>query len=187
MRPSTMSVMLAAKIAAEWSEVYVSPFGNSMYSMPGKTWVNTPDGCLRVSDHWNFRNKRHHAPNRFGVHCPTDRPVSEDCWVLARFDATLDQFVVLAEYPRTNPRPPKLVTLGVAVSVDPYAERPIHTAPRGHTTPINLWLHDEIGWHSGYFDVGTREWRGNHGEVLSLEGVVTWSWEKPVAREAEAA
>lgn len=67
-----------------WQEIYTSPYGLSYYNMPGKSWTNTPEGSLRVADHWNFES---YNPNTFmnGVHCRTNIPVPADSWVIARY------------------------------------------------------------------------------------------------------
>jgi hypothetical protein len=114
---------LADKIAAEWKVVFPSPFGSSLYDTPDKTWGHTPEGSLRVSDHWNFRNKkyRNQLPKGQIVHCPTDRPPIEDGWTLARFENGV--YVILEEWPRRLARsrrevvlhqPPKVAATGLA-------------------------------------------------------------------------
>ncbi len=104
-----MPVELSDLIATEWTEVYQSPFGNSLYSLPGKTWDNTPLGCLRVADHWNFTNKKRPVPAGQTTHCPSDRPVG-DGWALGRWDG--EKFVILKEYPRVNKRKVRVIKLG---------------------------------------------------------------------------
>lgn len=65
-----------------WDIVKKSPYGPSFYSSKEKRWDFTPEGCLRVSNHWNFRSKRH--PQQ--VHCVTDKAVPNNShWTLAEF------------------------------------------------------------------------------------------------------
>jgi hypothetical protein len=70
-----------------WPEAYKSPYGPSYYSMPGKTWEHTPEGILRVADHWNFAN------HQFGIQCPTDRKVGKKSWAMGRWEG--DRFTIV--------------------------------------------------------------------------------------------
>jgi len=56
-----------------WPVASKSPYSNSYYNVLSgqKTWTNTPEGSLRIADHWNFTSRNHG-----GLHCPTDRPVA---------------------------------------------------------------------------------------------------------------
>ena len=50
-----------------WEYVSKSPYSHSFYNMAGKSWSNTPEGILRISDHWNFHS-------RGEIHCQTTTP-----------------------------------------------------------------------------------------------------------------
>ena len=65
--------------------------------MPGKLWDYTPENCLRISDHWNFKRKGQAGP----VHCPTDRPAKEG-WALGKWDG--EKFVILKEFGLRRPK-----------------------------------------------------------------------------------
>ncbi len=39
---------------AGWGYVSQSPYSYSFYNMPSKSWDSTPEGIVRISDHWNF-------------------------------------------------------------------------------------------------------------------------------------
>lgn len=84
-------------IVAEWPEIYKSPYSLSLYNTGDKDWNHTPEGSLRVSDHWNFRDSEGR------LHCRTRglRP-KKGLWALARF--TDGAYVVISIYNRANPR-----------------------------------------------------------------------------------
>jgi len=54
-RPIRMPEKMAQTIAA-WDVVKVSPFSESYYDTLNKDWNVTPEGSLRVSDHWAFES-----------------------------------------------------------------------------------------------------------------------------------
>ena len=63
---------------ASWKTISKSPYSDSFYNIEGKTWGNTPQGIIRISDHWNFYSQGER-------HCVTDRPVRENThWVKAQ-------------------------------------------------------------------------------------------------------
>ena len=63
---------------SKWGHISKSPYSESYYSMPGKTWGGTPEGIRRVADHWNFESKGR-------VHCRTDKPVPDGYWALGEY------------------------------------------------------------------------------------------------------
>gem|GEM_PF-3605181 len=73
-----------------WPGLSKSPFSRSFYSCREKRWDFTPEGCERVSDHWNFRSRRHRCPPGGGsVHCRTDRPVPNGThWTHAVYESS---------------------------------------------------------------------------------------------------
>jgi hypothetical protein len=77
-----------------WEVGSKSPYGHSYYSVaPGeKDWNHTPLGCLRISDHWNFRSQGK-------IHCPTDCKVSNNSkWSLGRWDG--NKYIILKSLDR---------------------------------------------------------------------------------------
>lgn len=52
------------------SSPYNRTESGSYYNTADKSWDYTPDGSIRVSDHWNF-------PSRGNIHCKTDVPDSK--------------------------------------------------------------------------------------------------------------
>ncbi|MEM4360349.1 MAG: hypothetical protein QXT45_07465 [Candidatus Bilamarchaeaceae archaeon] len=63
-----------------WDYVSRSPYSYSFYNMPGKTWDHTPEGIIRISDHWNFIS-------RGQMHAVTDVQVpNETHWTKARYE-----------------------------------------------------------------------------------------------------
>ncbi len=69
------------KIIRAWPERKKSPFSRSFYSSRAKRWDFTPDGCARISDHWNFHSRRQ-------LHCVTDQPVPNGThWTHAIYNA----------------------------------------------------------------------------------------------------
>lgn len=52
----------------DWEVIFKSPYSNSFYSSTDVSWDRKPDGCFRVSDHWNF-----YANDK--MHCQTDSKV----------------------------------------------------------------------------------------------------------------
>jgi hypothetical protein len=49
-----------------------SPYSESYYTNPNKTWNGDIDGGIRVSDHWNFGNSYNSYLNQITPHCMTD-------------------------------------------------------------------------------------------------------------------
>ena len=79
---------------ANWDYRSKSPYSFSFYNMPGKSWTHTPEGILRVSDHWNFES-------RGEKHAVTDRPVENGThWTLAEYRDGV--YHVLKTIPRTG-------------------------------------------------------------------------------------
>lgn len=70
-----------------WERVYKSPHSRSFYNMQGKTWDHTPEGCLRISNHWNFKSRRRRKLGQATLHCQTDvRVRNNNHWTLARYE-----------------------------------------------------------------------------------------------------
>ena len=71
-----------------WEYVVRSPYSTSFYSTQEKRWSVTPEGCYRVSNHWNYQTSRQKAGDK--VSCPTDVAVSNgSTWTLAQFEQGL--------------------------------------------------------------------------------------------------
>lgn len=63
----------------KWDYTSKSPYSFSYYNMPGKSWEHTPEGIIRVADHWNFYS-------RGEQHCITDVPVEDNThWTIAQY------------------------------------------------------------------------------------------------------
>jgi len=75
---TTMPKALRNKLDT-WGLVSQSPYSFSYYDKPGKSWSHTPEGVLRISDHWNFSSGG-------TMHMRTDVPVEPDMWTLARYE-----------------------------------------------------------------------------------------------------
>jgi len=74
--------------------VSASPYNRyasgSFYSKEGKTWNNTPDNIIRVSDHWNFYSQG-------SYHCITDVPNNKlTGWVVAKYNASNEIYEVIS-------------------------------------------------------------------------------------------
>lgn len=81
----------AVRVLLSWHNVYPSPYnteaGGSFYDKPGVTWETKPEGVLRLSDHWNWRDQQGR------MHGATSQTVAEGRWALAHYqgkDATWD-------------------------------------------------------------------------------------------------
>jgi hypothetical protein len=80
-----------------WDFASRSPFSDSFYSKPGKSWTHTPADSLRISDHWNFESQGE-------MHSVTDKPVENNShWTLARYDNGTWQ--VLESLPKVEREP----------------------------------------------------------------------------------
>lgn len=80
-----------------WEDVQKSPYSRSFYSSKDKTWDHTPDGCERISDHWNFRGKGNRGSQV--RHCRTDRPITNGThWTHAIYSAKDDLWHVVSSY-----------------------------------------------------------------------------------------
>lgn len=66
-------------IINSWDYISRSPYSASYYNMAGKTWDNTPEGIIRISDHWNFYSQGK-------KHIITDVPVENNThWTMAQY------------------------------------------------------------------------------------------------------
>lgn len=84
-------------LVAEWDGVWMSPYSLSLYNTGDKGWDYTPEGSLRVSDHWNFKDSEGR------LHCPTrGQPHRRGHWALARYED--GAYVILKQYRMANPR-----------------------------------------------------------------------------------
>ena len=65
----------------EWDGVWMSPYSLSLYDTGEKGWDHTPEGSLRISDHWNFKDSEGR------MHCRTqgEKP-RRGHWCLAVFE-----------------------------------------------------------------------------------------------------
>lgn len=83
--------------ALSWDFVSMSPHSRSFYSKPGKSWTETPDGILRLADHWDFRTE----DGEF--HAGTNIRVENGVWALGRRENRV--YVILRTY---DDRPPAI-------------------------------------------------------------------------------
>ena len=68
-----------------WDEIVRSPYSYSFYSSKKKRWNHTPKNCYRISNHWNFTNKK--TKRKSIIHCRTNVPVKNfTYWTLAVFE-----------------------------------------------------------------------------------------------------
>jgi hypothetical protein len=101
----------------KWTHASKSPFSDSWYSKPGKTWDHTPEGCLRLSDHWNFIA-------RGEIHCVTETPIllpvgkdGKRPWAIGRREG--DRYRILAELPATGDKTARTKADAVAKTAIP--------------------------------------------------------------------
>lgn len=98
------------EIIKGWDYVSKSPYSESYYNCKGKDWENTPDGCVRISDHWNFttiKRERDFAGElmeNYVSHANTDKPTNDNLyWTVGKYDKKSETYKVLEEYPFTEP------------------------------------------------------------------------------------
>ena len=65
----------------------------SYYNCAGKSWDFTPDGAVRVSDHWNFYSRNE-------LHCETNVPVEKGKWAIADYDEKIKQYILRGVFPK---------------------------------------------------------------------------------------
>lgn len=81
------------KLIISWPFISKSPYSNSFYNTPGKSWDFTPPGSLRVADHWNFYSRETY-------HCLTDKPVENNTeWALGQWDEKQYHYKILKTWP----------------------------------------------------------------------------------------
>lgn len=80
--------------------VSASPYNRygsgSYYSKEGKTWGTTPEGIIRISDHWNFLSQGK-------LHCRLEQPSTSETatgWVVAVYSSETDTYTPIATYPK---------------------------------------------------------------------------------------
>jgi hypothetical protein len=80
---------------SKWVEIRKSPWSDSFYNA-AVGWGHKPDGSYRISDHWNFKT-------RGKIHCQTTKPIDDNVWALAQFDASVGMYRILKtfEQPQT--------------------------------------------------------------------------------------
>ncbi len=89
------------EVIRSWPDVQKSPYSRSFYSDRGKSWQHTPDGCERISDHWNFRGKRRRGPQQ--THCRTDRPITNGSrWTHAVYSQSTQTWTVKSSYSKVT-------------------------------------------------------------------------------------
>jgi hypothetical protein len=106
----------------KWQTIQQSPYSFSYYSEKGKGWGTTPDGTIRVSDHWNFKTDDHRRVawqkpceddveegfNGFnekyenvyeyvegGLHEKTNVPVEKGWWTVAKYSEKAGEYEVI--------------------------------------------------------------------------------------------
>ena len=84
-------------IVAEWDGIWKSPYSLSLYDTGDKDWDHTPEGSLRVSDHWNFRDSEGR------LHCEVrGQQPRRGFWAVARFED--GAYVILEQHRMVNSR-----------------------------------------------------------------------------------
>jgi len=72
------------ELAQSWDDLTISPYSHSFYSSSRKRWNFTPEGCLRLSTHWNFKTKKQRQTKE--VSCRTNVQVTNGSyWTLAQY------------------------------------------------------------------------------------------------------
>ena len=83
------------ELMKSWEHAHKSPYSNSYYDVEEgkKDWNRTPEGCCRISDHWNFKSNGEN-------HCCTDVNVKTGNWTLAIWDK--DHYKIIKTLPPRN-------------------------------------------------------------------------------------
>jgi DNA polymerase III sliding clamp (beta) subunit (PCNA family) len=97
-------------IISNWEFVSKSPYSESYYNCEGKDWNNTPDGCIRISDHWNFTTIHNYKDilgdlqRDYQSHAKTNKETNDNLyWTMAKYDAESKTYIVLEEFPFSEP------------------------------------------------------------------------------------
>lgn len=92
--PKTIDDRIILWIGDNWGNFYKkSPYGHSYYNK-NKSWDITLDGTLRLSDHWNFYDKKGKK------HCVLDKNIQNNtAWTIAKYDEQNDIWNVLISFP----------------------------------------------------------------------------------------
>lgn len=75
-----------------WDIIHKSPFSLSFYNNREKTWDNTEDGTIRISNHWNFSRKLDKT-----IHAKTDVDV-HNVWTKGIYDEVKSVYKIVKEY-----------------------------------------------------------------------------------------
>lgn len=94
MVPKDFSLELLKEMR-NWKNIIKSPYGFSFYSEE-VGWGFKPHNSYRISDHWNFIAQ-------FKLHCETTTECPNNThWTLAKYDETLEKYVVISSIPKTK-------------------------------------------------------------------------------------
>jgi len=107
--PNTMPQKVK-DIILGWEYVSKSPFSDSYYNCKGKDWDNTPNGCIRIADHWNFitikkeRDFDGSLIQQHQSHAQTDIDTKDNLyWSVGKYDLEKGIYNIIGEYPFTEP------------------------------------------------------------------------------------
>src|SRR3989304_1255497 len=107
--PNTMPKTVK-DIILGWEYVSKSPFSDSYYNCKGKDWDNTPNGCIRIADHWNFitikkeRDFDGSLIQQHQSHAQTDIDTKDNLyWSVGKYDLEKGIYNIIGEYPFTEP------------------------------------------------------------------------------------
>ena len=80
------------KIIKQWVIISKSPYSDSFYNTPAKSWDFTPEKSYRVANHWNFYSSG-------AIHCKTDKNLdNHKGWALAQYIDGIYKVLELFEY-----------------------------------------------------------------------------------------
>lgn len=103
LKPSMPSELIDEILELEYKygDFHGSPYnykyedsGSYYVNCPNKSWGNTPNGCIRISDHWNFWS-------RGAKHCRTKQDVHDpfnDYWFIGIYDEKEESYEIIAQF-----------------------------------------------------------------------------------------
>lgn len=161
---------------------FPSPFNKvnsgSFYSKEGKSWNYTPEGTIRVSDHWNFYS-------RGEVHCTTDVPAEKliGKWAVGQYNTETGIYNIIAldekDYTALNKYHERAAASQQTEDVSELKRKRLAKAAEIKKQKAAAIRAEKIRKGKLWVEVNVNEWAGSGRHIRfagteTLVGVIMW-------------